>query len=90
MTDNICQEPGCGTKMEFHWRGMGHDFWACPRNDDAHELCKLAAELKAALGDLVKIHETWNASVEKIIGRPPNWGDGYLDKARELLKRGTP
>lgn len=43
-------------------------------------------ETRKALAGLVKINEDWNASVEKIIGRAPNWSDDYLDAARAALK----
>lgn len=45
------------------------------------------AELVAVLSGLVKINTEWNAAVEKTIGRPPNWTDGYLDTARDILAR---
>jgi hypothetical protein len=43
------------------------------------------AALEMALQHLIRVHETWNAAVETIIGRPPNWDDGYLDEARAVL-----
>ncbi len=47
----------------------------------------LIAELVAALGGLVEINTKWNVTVEKTIGRPPNWTDGYLDMARAVLAK---
>lgn len=44
-------------------------------------------ELRGALAELVKANEEWNAAVEKVIGRPPTWTDGYLDRARAALRR---
>lgn len=41
--------------------------------------------LVEALADLVRVNEEWNADVQKIVGRPPNWTDGYLNTAREAL-----
>lgn len=62
----------------------------------ADAICRLAAEnnrlqvdidqLRNALSDLVECNERWNASVQKVIGRVPNWTDGYLDRARAILK----
>jgi len=51
------------------------------------ELDEQIAELVSALSGLVKINEKWNAMVERTIGRPPNWTDGYLDMARAVLAR---
>lgn len=45
------------------------------------------AELLEALEALVKVNETWNESIQKITGRPPNWNDSYLDKARAAIKK---
>lgn len=53
---------------------------------------ELEAALQArteALKELVAANEQWNASVAAVIGRPPNWTDGYLDKARAALAGGT-
>lgn len=44
------------------------------------------ARLRAALSDLVTCNERWNESVQQIIGRVPNWTDGYLDRARAALR----
>lgn len=51
----------------------------------------LAAEakverLRAALADLVDCNERWNDAVLRIIHRPPNWTDNYLNAARATLK----
>jgi len=45
------------------------------------------ADCREALRGLVKVNEEWNSAVEATIGRPPNWTDGYLDKARAILAR---
>lgn len=34
-----------------------------------------------------KANEEWNAAVEKTVGRTPNWTDGYLDPARDAIKK---
>jgi len=49
--------------------------------------CQLSniAEMLDVLGGLVKQHEEWNESVQKIIGRPVGWNDSYLDTARHIL-----
>lgn len=44
-----------------------------------------AEQYREALAGLVAAHEHWNAGVMKVIGRPVNWTDDYLDKARALL-----
>ena len=41
--------------------------------------------LHGALKDLVKMNEDHNAAVESVIGRPLNWSDSYLDKARTAI-----
>lgn len=55
------------------------------RNARAEAAEAANAELREALRKLVQVNEEWNASVAAIIGRPPNWTDGYLDEARALL-----
>ena len=47
----------------------------------------IAAELLEALEALVRANEEWNAAVEKVIGRPPTWTDGYLDAARAAIAK---
>lgn len=42
-------------------------------------------ELRAALAELVTINEQHNLVIEEIIGRPLNWKDTYLDRARKIL-----
>lgn len=47
-SDHICQEPGCGMKMEF-LDSLEYPLLTdirCPRNDDAHALCARVAELE--------------------------------------------
>jgi len=46
-----------------------------------------AEDLYVALQDLVKINEEHNKDIENIIGRPTNWNDCYLNRAREVLNR---
>ena len=41
--------------------------------------------LEGALGRLVKMNEDHNAAVERVIGRPLNWTDDYLNEARAAL-----
>lgn len=61
--------------------------------EDAAELAAKAdntiAELVGALQDLVQANEKWNADVETIIGRHPNWSDAYLDRARAAISAAT-
>ena len=45
--------------------------------------------LREALADLVECNDRWNASVQAVIGRVPNWTDGYLDAARAALAEGS-
>lgn len=54
----------------------------------AESALRLAAEkhrLREALSELVKTNEQHNEAVEAVIGRPLNWNDSYLDKARTVL-----
>lgn len=48
---------------------------------------KAAPDLLARLKELVRVNEEWNAAVEEIIGRPPNWNDSYLDGARAAIAK---
>lgn len=43
------------------------------------------AELEEGLRELVRINEEHNAAIGKIIGKPLDWKDTYLDRARALL-----
>ena len=43
--------------------------------------------LVEALAELVDCNERYNAAVQTIIHRPPDWDDGYLAKARAALAR---
>lgn len=52
-----------------------------------HAKDALIAELVSALCGLVEINTKWNAMVERTIGRPPNWTDGYLDLARAVIAK---
>ena len=54
------------------------------RNELECQLSNIAGILDV-LGGLVKQHEDWNESVQKIIGRPVVWNDSYLDAARHIL-----
>jgi hypothetical protein len=53
MTDHICPKPGCGMKqVRSDYLLLTYppqEVWICPRNADAHALCKRVAELEAAL-----------------------------------------
>lgn len=57
--------------------------------DEIKQLRTINQKLKTALSALVGVNEQWNATVEEIIGRPSNWTDIYLDRAREALKDAT-
>lgn len=52
-----------------------------------NQLRDAAPELLEALKGLVKLNEEWNEAVEGVIGRPPNWTDGYLDAARTAIAK---
>ena len=54
---------------------------------DKAKLIAAAPELLHALEDLVKAHETWNAAMIEVIGRPPKWGDEHLNNARAAIKK---
>jgi len=43
------------------------------------------ARLREVLAGLVKSHEEWNDHIARVIGRPVNWTDSYLDAARHVL-----
>jgi len=45
------------------------------------------AELREALAELVRINEEHNAAVEAVTGRPLDWKDSYLDRARAALAK---
>ena len=45
------------------------------------------AELRAALAEVVRINEEHNAAVEAVIGRPLDWKDTYLERARAALAK---
>jgi hypothetical protein len=54
----------------------------------ADTLERQAAELerlREALGNLIRMNEEHNAAVEKVMGRPLNWSDNYLNEARTAL-----
>jgi hypothetical protein len=54
----------------------------------ADTLERQAAEierLRGALGNLIRMNEEHNAAVEKVMGRPLNWSDNYLNEARAAL-----
>jgi len=55
--------------------------------DRINELENLVGELASVLKVLVVCNETHNQEIIKIIGRPPNWNDAYLNMAREVLKK---
>lgn len=69
----------CPSKEELDRLGLAH----------ATAIAALP-ELIAALDGLVRCNEEWNANVQSIIGRPPNWTDGYLDAARAALAKARP
>lgn len=48
-------------------------------------LIAAAPDLLEALEGLVKINEEHNAAMAVIMGRPANWKDTYLDKARAAI-----
>lgn len=48
-----------------------------------------APDLLAALRGLVKVNENHNESIAKIIGKPLNWKDDYLEAARAAISRAT-
>lgn len=49
----------------------------------------LNTELADVLNGLIRVNETWNEEVSKIIGRPTNWNDSYLHQARIVLAKVT-
>lgn len=63
----------------------------CLKESDAWRESTIAArrdrdETVKCLMGLVKVHEEWNDSVSKIIGRDPKiWSDTYLDQARDII-----
>lgn len=48
-----------------------------------------APDLLAALRGLVKVNEDHDGSIAKIIGKPLNWKDDYLEAARAAISRAT-
>ena len=40
-----------------------------------------------ALANLIRMNEEHNAAVEKVMGRPLNWSDNYLNEARAALTK---
>lgn len=91
------------TKGPWRWTGRGRLVAFVPgdvdetivETDDGYyppfgadrDLIAAAPDLLEALQELVIANEQWNASVEDIVGRPPNWADGYLDKARAAISK---
>jgi hypothetical protein len=55
------------------------------KNVELWQLRKQRDGLREALEDLVKINKEHNEAVKKVMGRPLNWKDSYLDKARAAL-----
>jgi len=67
-----------------------------PNEHDADELAEIISDIRAllldyqergrALANLIRMNEEHNAAVEKVMGRPLNWSDDYLNEARATLK----
>lgn len=59
----------------------------CP-DDEPYQYvpAEVADALLAALTDLVKANESWNADVAAVVGRPVGWSDSYLDAARRAIR----
>lgn len=57
--------------------------WYEKRDDGV--LMANSKRLLAALQEIVRINEEHNRAVEKIIGRPLDWKDTYLDEARAAI-----
>lgn len=81
----------CGS-YSYRSGGKGWTSEECSLREENQNLrneleCQLSniAEILDVLGGLVKQHEEWNESVQKIIGRPVGWNDSYLDAARHIL-----
>lgn len=81
----------CGS-YAYRSGGTGWTSEECSLREESQNLrneleCQLSniAEILDVLGGLVKQHEEWNESVQKIIGRPVGWNDSYLDAARHIL-----
>jgi len=53
------------------------------------QLMCAAPDLLAALIALVAVNESHNCAMEKVIGRPTNWNDSYLDAARAAIAKAT-
>jgi len=70
-----------------------HEWQDSPRDRETITLSKSTLERQAAenkrlrgvLGNLVRMNEEHNAAVEKVMGRPLNWSDNYLNEARAAL-----
>jgi hypothetical protein len=76
----------------------GHEcagYWGVkplPRSSDTEYLradiaATRVAELVEALRALVTQNEQWNEAVIRVTGRPANWTDEYLSKARALIAK---
>ena len=69
-----------------HYAYIGDD---CALDDKAADTLERQAgeieRLRGALGNLVRMNEEHNAAVEKVMGRPLNWSDNYLNEARAAL-----
>jgi hypothetical protein len=79
---------GCGQDEVLHSSYEGGMWLAHTKCREANaRLMAAAPTLLDALQALVAASEAWNASVEQIIGRPPNWSDGYLDAARAAIAK---
>lgn len=48
-----------------------------------------APELLEAFQELVAINEEHNHHLDKIMGKPPEWKDAYLNKARSAISKAT-
>lgn len=67
--------------VRFEFGGIGQ----ITKGDVA--LVECAAELRAALEDLVRVNEEHNDAVCRVIRKPPNWNDAYLNRARDIIAK---
>ena len=84
--------PVCRVDGATAWAGVAGTGVRTSRERDANaafivQACNSHDELLEALEELVRINEEHNAAVEAVTGRPLNWKDTYLERARAALAR---
>jgi len=71
---------------DIHGMNVGDPREAVLTVSDLRALLLDYQERGRALSNLIRMNEEHNAAVEKVMGRPLNWSDDYLNEARATLK----